>query len=485
MAALSLVLHACNAQETEVSIVFHHAEGKEAYVCVPPGLYPTLPTDTLHSVSNDSVYRFTTTLQEPAFMQLRVEGNSPAAYLLLQPGQKVKLDYDLTAAQPCTFDGANAAGQAYLHQWRSHSNPYRYEWASKWTEAPLDTIPEKMEANINRLKQQDLAPLDTLLQSGQIDKGFYELARQDIELFYLSTLSRIARNGTRSAHGPAYARYWEELYRRYPVEQADIRSLWFYYYSTLYIRDFTVYKQQSEGMEPPQIKDEADLYKLLYQLHSEWTENDLMREVTLGNMLYMEGINNKRMSDALLPYFQQFEAAYPDNPYNPVFRQFAHEINQYQARIKGDFAPGTRFIQGRDKMKSLQDVFAPLKGKYIFVDCWFTTCGPCREQFAYAKPLEEFLKQSGIEMLYISIDPDSMQKDWENSIKYFELSGWHIRVPREVHEDMLKNYGIQLFPTYMLIDREGKILLRNTKYPSEQQALYKQIKEAISNINNK
>lgn len=81
-------------------------------------------------------------------------------------------------------------------------------------------------------------------------------------------------------------------------------------------------------------------------------------------------------------------------------------------------------------------------------------------------------------MLYISIDRKEI--DWHNSIKYFNLEGNHVRANQLLHDDLYKKYKIGLFPHFMIVDANGEIAVHRAKQPSEGEALYKQIGEALS-----
>lgn len=54
-----------------------------------------------------------------------------------------------------------------------------------------------------------------------------------------------------------------------------------------------------------------------------------------------------------------------------------------------------------------------------------------------------------------------------------------MRTSRVLWNDVGVKFGIYSFPTYMLVDEEGKVLLRNAKCPSEKEELYQQITEAL------
>lgn len=473
--AISLHIH---AKETILTLKFSHAK-KESVLLYPPIDYqPCFATDTIPVIKNDSVYRIPVKIDRPAFMNIAVKGGKYIT-VLLQPGQLLELTYDCQSPEPYSFSGDNAIGQKVLNELLQSKDPYQFEWIRDYMKAPLDTVPEKLEANFRKMEQAENERIDSLYRIKAIDRKFRDFLSKTIQMYYLSTLSRIARNACQTVNKEAFYIYWEKLYREYPVEKQEASSEWFLHYANLYVEDFCQAREMREGKKTETPQTLAEYYSSYYRMYHERVADKKLRELLLGNKLYMLALNNKTNSTEILPCFDRFKQEYPDNNYSFQLDKFANKVLFYQKKIKNDFAPEVRFLAHREELKNLKDVFARFKGKAVFIDFWFSTCGPCRDQFTYAKPLKEFLKQHGIELLYISIDDDTMEENWKNSIKYFDLYGWHLRALRALHTDMHQNYGIRLYPTYMLINKEGDIVLERAKDPSEKEALYEQIQKSL------
>ena len=105
---------------------------------------------------------------------------------------------------------------------------------------------------------------------------------------------------------------------------------------------------------------------------------------------------------------------------------------------------------------------APYKGKYLFVDFWGTSCGPCRWGIEEKKSTREKYKNNGVfEFIFITCkmwSPD--QNAYEKYVKEQGLE----------HSNLVSNddfnYMQQLFrftgvPHYLFIDPEGKVLDTN------------------------
>ncbi|AFM04802.1 thiol-disulfide isomerase-like thioredoxin [Bernardetia litoralis DSM 6794] len=147
--------------------------------------------------------------------------------------------------------------------------------------------------------------------------------------------------------------------------------------------------------------------------------------------------------------FEEFKENYPNDEYI----EFLEEKIALQKRFaKGQNAP-TFSLKNKDgKQISLSD----LKGKYVLLDFWATWCKPCLAQIPYSKKLEEEYKNEDIEFVYICID-DGKER-WENHLTKENPSGIQLFADKEESDELRSNYNINGIPSYMLIDKEGKII---------------------------
>lgn len=114
-------------------------------------------------------------------------------------------------------------------------------------------------------------------------------------------------------------------------------------------------------------------------------------------------------------------------------------------------APDFSLTASNGQTYSLQQ----LHGKIILLDFWGTWCMPCRRSvFELSHIKKEFL---GKPFVMISISSDRNAGQWRQFIRKKKMD-WPQYM--DLSRRILRAYAIHLFPTYVLIDQDGAIVLR-------------------------
>ena len=127
-----------------------------------------------------------------------------------------------------------------------------------------------------------------------------------------------------------------------------------------------------------------------------------------------------------------------------------------------------------------QEIIKPYKGKVVYVDFWGTWCNPCKRQMPYVASIKEAMKGKDVVFLYLA--NQSPETSWKNVIKEYNLTGEesvHYNLP-SASQNMLEKYlGVESFPTYLLIDRNGKIVDREPPRPSSENRLVNYLNQCL------
>ncbi|MFC2176570.1 TlpA family protein disulfide reductase, partial [Bacteroidota bacterium] len=120
------------------------------------------------------------------------------------------------------------------------------------------------------------------------------------------------------------------------------------------------------------------------------------------------------------------------------------------------------------------------KGKVVYVDVWASWCGPCRQQFPFAKELKAKFsakEMKNIEFLYISID--SNEEAWRKAIEQLELEGTHGLSSGGWSSEVTQKMKVSSIPRYFIIDKKGNMVEENAPRPSAPE-LYDMLKNLIA-----
>ena len=137
----------------------------------------------------------------------------------------------------------------------------------------------------------------------------------------------------------------------------------------------------------------------------------------------------------------------------------------------GEMAPDFTLKNTKGKSVSLKS----LRGKWVVLDFWATWCGPCKASMPH---LKEYYEKYAGKFEVMGIVGSSKEQDWKVMVNDFKLPWINVINPQDAAEadDVLKLYTIEAFPTYIIIDKEGKIY---KKFVGAKQELYDELDKIL------
>ncbi|TFF37317.1 TlpA family protein disulfide reductase [Mucilaginibacter psychrotolerans] len=97
-----------------------------------------------------------------------------------------------------------------------------------------------------------------------------------------------------------------------------------------------------------------------------------------------------------------------------------------------------------------------LKGKYVLLNFWATWCIPCMKEIPFLKSIRD--KYSPEKFAVIGISRDINETNLTNAISREKLN-WSHFFDKDMNISRL--YGINVFPTLILLNKEGKIIYKS------------------------
>ena len=178
-----------------------------------------------------------------------------------------------------------------------------------------------------------------------------------------------------------------------------------------------------------------------------------------GKVIEPSQINNLMRSDDFIPL------VYGNKEHKAkaiVFR----ELTAQEKKAKKDLVrntqivdPNVNFIAGKKASDfTAYDIagnkvaFNDLKGKVVVLNFWFTTCEPCMAEIPKLNSLVEKYKDK---VHFISITFDA-KANVSSFLKETDFNYTHITD----NEYILSDYEVEFFPTHIIINQKGEIILR-------------------------
>ena len=174
------------------------------------------------------------------------------------------------------------------------------------------------------------------------------------------------------------------------------------------------------------------------------TQMESLEDMEKAKNLLSETVRNGRMKGLYEPVIAQ------------VKKQKEMEEKAAKLQAAGVEAPDftLKDIEGNDFTLS------SLRGKYVILDFWGSWCGWCIKGMPQMK---EYYKKYAGKFEIVGVDCNDTDQKWKDAVKKHELPWKHVYNPRANSEEeqaksVLAKYGIQGFPTKIIISPEGKIV---------------------------
>lgn len=134
------------------------------------------------------------------------------------------------------------------------------------------------------------------------------------------------------------------------------------------------------------------------------------------------------------------------------------------AEAEKDLLYNLNFLTVGDKLPNVDglrldggaETIETYEGQAVLLDFWATWCGPCIRAIPKMVSLDDELPEDEFEILSISVDEKIETVTDFLKTKPMPWSHWHVG-PRA---DLLRTWAVRGYPTYILVDHDGRIVAR-------------------------
>jgi len=438
-------------------------------------------------VKPDSSGNFKISLQieNPCFVEFMKEFRGYGS-LIVEPGMKYDVSINTSDKEhPFNVNCKNAEGQLLYNKlkYRSMAGGHfeleaRYYIKSHNSDSIIKAIKSKKEAESDGFKK--------LLEKKVVSDHFFNLVKTDREYYYSGETGSVAfinylmqPRGMNYLNKQQYKKMWKDVFTEHsPSDSRLLTSPWFFYYIQNYLRYLEMIIDSTDTKTLTDYHNRGIIHTH-YIDYAKKHLNDADFEYYCAAYIYYEAASHNYEKE-LVGIFEQFKKDFPKSRYTKYLESLIKEIIEFhkKAEVKpeGDYV----FFPDYEKMNSLNESLKSFRGKQVFIDIWATWCSPCKSEFKYTKELRALLESRNISILYISIDRESSKQQWKEMISFYDLKGTHLLANEKLVKDLSDLFGSKgeiAIPWYMLVDKNGKIIIKHAKFPSEMPALEKQLKD--------
>jgi thiol-disulfide isomerase/thioredoxin len=473
------VLNSANADTITLNIPFVY------------GYYPE--HDRLIPVNREGRFSCNLSIKEQKFARLSYKGKQ--YLLMLSPGKNLAISLNAADTTINKFTGTGAEENKLLYNLDLRQIPFfrKPQKGSQFVELSPDALQEQVVKPWFATRDKQL---NIVSRTFGISKNDQRLISQEVKSNAITQLSYFARNDARMKRD-ALVTFLLSLYRDISTK-ADVFPAGQMYYEFAdsyagYLEAASFNDFQQNGSDPKRplmyygmsLDSSQVLVGQKGKMYMNWLAIKNKFEPEVAEAMLAQAIDAKCQDKELSevrPLMQDFKVLYPNSRYMDTLSVKESHLEALLAANKGN--KEIKIIDDYKQITSIYEVINRYKGKVIYLDVWGTWCAPCRYELGFSTALKQHFLEKDVLFIYLDMDDDAKDGNWREFLSLTNLSGLHLRKGnsdiRKIWEELqpLKDKR-EMYPSYFIFDRSGKLVKETAKRPSEGIELYKQIEKYL------
>jgi thiol-disulfide isomerase/thioredoxin len=384
-------------------------------------------------------------------------------YLYLEPGDSINVSFDGNSIlETLHFTGKGGDNNTILYKF---NETFKNEFDKAAMEARMKTGGvDAFEMSIFNDRKKETAVFNEHPDKAKTSSGFQKYMQQRIQYNYWNHLLAYPIVNANSNKGltvsPLPPVMLESLNKSKASNDTALIADSYRSFLTYYI---TYLASEANGFN--KFTDVATSMQKKYYVANQYLKDESFRYF-LAKYMYDEC--ERTDAETIKKVFNVLAWSDNNGGYSKIVKEHCTKFMEAKSATDPGSSPTLKLTDLKGKQHSLAD----FKGKVVYIDFWASWCGPCRQQFPYAKELRKQLSEKEkkqIEFVYVSID--NTEDVWKSGITANGLEGFQLFSPGGWNSEAVKYFKINGIPRYMLLDKKGNIVDPNAKRPSDPQIL--------------
>ncbi|MBP3472697.1 MAG: TlpA family protein disulfide reductase [Paraprevotella sp.] len=141
-----------------------------------------------------------------------------------------------------------------------------------------------------------------------------------------------------------------------------------------------------------------------------------------------------------------------------------------QARRRSSLTYALPDTEGGRLLRSLTEKY---RGKYVLIDFWGLSCGPCRYGIEHSKAMREALRNHpDVDFLFVCAEGDGSEEDYRKYVDEHLAGEDVVRVSCDDFNRLMELFNFLGIPHYETLDREGNVVRNGLRYGPEEDFLH-------------
>jgi thiol-disulfide isomerase/thioredoxin len=247
----------------------------------------------------------------------------------------------------------------------------------------------------------------------------------------------------------------QDIYSRYQNHPNSVNS------KAFYVAANKRYEKETDKEKKEAIRAEMSAYG---ENHKKWEKKYLDSLVANHSSMVATAY--------LLNYYKMFNRNMPVEDLNNMYQKLTGDAKEsiYAKEIKKDLDIKLSLEPGKlaPEFKALRPdstefTLSSTRGKYVMLDFWASWCVPCRQAIPHWKEVYEKYKNKGFEI--VAVTNDNKWSNWFKALEDEKMPWIQVADDFPIERSPARiatQYNIPSLPTYVLLDKEGKLIIHTT-----------------------